>query len=216
MSTDDILRKAVTAELEWEPRVIAAHIGVAADHGVVTLTGRVDSYPQKHAAEQAALRVKGVKAVAEEIEVHLPVEDHRGDGDIAAAAIHRLAWNVTLPRRGIQVQVENGWISLTGQVDRYFQKEAAGEDVRHLMGVKGVSNLIAVKAPAGAANISDDITHALHRSWFFDPNTIGVYADGGKVKLTGSVRTPHDRRIAAATAWSEPGVTEVENDIVVT
>ncbi|MGH7024117.1 MAG: BON domain-containing protein [Caulobacteraceae bacterium] len=215
MTRDDALRRNVIAELEWEPSITAAHIGVTAEDGVVTLSGHVHSYPQKHAAELAALRVKGVQAVAEEIEVQLPVETQRGDDALAAAAIHRLSWDVAVPAGAIQVRVEKGWVTLTGQVDRHHQKEAAGEDVRGLMGVTGLSNLVAVKSMVDTSNITDDITHALHRSWVFDPNAVRVRADGGKVRLTGTVRTPHERRVAAATAWTEPGVTEVENDIVV-
>ncbi|MGA2952971.1 MAG: BON domain-containing protein [Caulobacteraceae bacterium] len=215
MNPNDILRRAVIAELEWEPRVVAADIGVTADGGVVTLTGYVSSYPEKHAAEQAVMRVKGVKAVAEALKVRLPSEAHRTDEDIAAAAVQRLDWNISLPVKRIHVRVEAGWITLTGQVDHHFQKEAAADDVRHLTGVRGVSNLIEVTTLIDTANISDDIAHALHRSWFFDPDTIKVRADGGKVTLTGTVRTPHDRRAAAATAWTEPGVTEVENDLIV-
>jgi len=209
MNPNDILRRAVIAELEWEPRVVAADIGVTADGGVVTLTGYVSSYPEKHAAEQAVMRVKGVKAVAEALKVRLPSEAHRTDEDIAAAAVQRLDWNISLPVKRIHVRVE------AGQVDHHFQKEAAADDVRHLTGVRGVSNLIEVTTLIDTANISDDIAHALHRSWFFDPDTIKVRADGGKVTLTGTVRTPHDRRAAAATAWTEPGVTEVENDLIV-
>lgn len=215
MNPNDILRRAVIAELEWEPRVVAADIGVTADGGVVTLTGYVSSYPEKHAAEQAVMRVKGVKAVAEALKVRLPSEAHRTDEDIAAAAVQRLDWNISLPVKRIHVRVEAGWITLTGQVDHHFQKEAAADDVRHLTGVRGVSNLIEVTTLIDTAKISDDIAHALHRSWFFDPDTIKVRADGGKVTLTGTVRTPHDRRAAAATAWTEPGVTEVENDLIV-
>lgn len=202
MNPNDILRRAVIAELEWEPRVIAANIGVAAHDGVVTLTGHVASFPEKHAAEQATLRVKGVKAVAEELDVELPGERRRNDDDIAAAALHRLAWNVTLPPKGIHVTAENGWITLTGEVDHHFQKEAASDDVRHLMGVRGVSNFITVKSPIDTANISDDIMHALHRSWLFDPDTIKVRADGGKVTLTGTCA----RRTTAASRPPRPGL----------
>jgi osmotically-inducible protein OsmY len=215
MSHDDTLRRAVIEELEWEPSVTAAHIGVAADHGVVTLTGHVLSYPEKYAAERAALRVKGVKAVAEEIEVRLPFDLRRTDEEVATAATHRLDWDVTLPRGAIKVRVEGGWLTLSGEVDKHFQKEAAGVDVRNLMGVKGVTNLISVKKMVDTAGIGDDIIHALHRSWFFDPNTVTVTAEGGKVRLSGTVRTPSERRVAAATAWSEPGVAEVVNDLVV-
>ena len=215
MPHDHKLQKAVLAELHWEPSVTAAHIGVTAEAGVVTLMGHVDTFAQKHAAEMAARRVKGVKAVAEEIEVRLPFDAKRGDDEIAAAALDRLAWDVSVPRDAIQVKVEEGWITLTGQVDWKFQKETAEQDVRRLFGVVGVSNQTTIKPRVDAPDIRDDIVHALHRSWLFDPNTISVSAEGGRVRLTGTVHSVHDRQVAAETAWAAPGATAVENDIAV-
>jgi osmotically-inducible protein OsmY len=215
MSTDSQLQRAVIDELSWEPSVVSAHIGVAAAAGVVTLSGHVMSYAQKHAAEAAARRVKGVNAVAEEIEVHLPFESKRTDEDIAAAAIDRMGWDVSIPRDSVKVQVENGWVTLTGEVDWYYQKDAAAQELRHLAGVTGLSDQITVKPRVDVANISDSITHALHRSWYFDPKTIVVSAIDGRVHLQGSVHLPYDKQLAAATAWSAPGVTGVQNDIVI-
>ena len=215
MSRDSHLQKAVLAALNWEPGVTAAHIGVAAADGIVTLSGHVESYAQKQAAELAASQVKGVKAVVQDIEVHLPSDVQRTDEDIAVAAISHLAWDVRIPRDVVQVEVEKGWITLTGEVDSYFQKDAAAQDVQRLFGTIGVSNRIKIKPKVDVSNISDDIMHALHRSWFFDPKTITVTADGGKVVLTGTVESLHERQVAAATAWSAPGVTDVENDIAV-
>jgi osmotically-inducible protein OsmY len=215
MSEDNQLQKAVLAELNWEPAVTAAHIGVAASDGVVTLTGHVGSFAEKQAAEAAARRVKGVKAVAEEIDVRLPFDMDRSDEAIAAAAIDHLAWDVSVPRDSVTVTVESGWITLTGAVDRQYQREAAEQNVRRLMGVVGVSNQITIKPKVDAQFIGDDIMHALHRSWFFDPKTIAVTAEGGKVKLRGTVTSPHERQVAAATAWAAPGVTAVENDITI-
>ena len=215
MSNDSQLQQAVLAELNWEPSVVAAHIGVAANAGVVTLSGHVNSYAQKHAAETAASRVKGVKAVAEELEVRLSFDSERNDGDIAAAAVERLAWDVSVPRDAVEVKTENGWVTLTGQVAWHFQKVAAEQDIRPLLGVVGVSNQITIKPQVNTANVSDNITHALHRSWLFDPKTITVTAAGGNIRLTGSVTSWHDRQVAAETAWAAPGVTGVENDIAV-
>ncbi len=215
MSQDNALQEAVLAELRWDPSVTAAHIGVAANAGVVTLTGHVESYAEKQAAEMAARQVRGVKAVAEEIEVRLPFGTERSDDEIAAAAVDRLAWDVAIPCDAVKIKVEKGWVTLTGEVDWYFQKEAAEQDVRRLFGVVGVSNQISIKPRVNLSNISDDIMHAMNRSWFFDPKTITVSAHGGKVRLTGTVNSLHDRQVAAATAWAAPGVTEVENDIVV-
>ena len=203
-------------ELGWEPSVDAAHIGVAANAGVVTLTGHVESFPQKIAAERAAARVKGVKAVGEEIEVKLPYEVSRDDDSIASAAVERLAWDLSAPPGAIEIRVEKGWMTLNGEVDWYFQKEAAGQAVRTLIGVVGVSNLIEIKPTVNADDVSQNITRALHRSWFYDPNSIVVSAQGGKIKLTGQVTTWNARDLAGTTAWSAPGATFVENDISVT
>ncbi|WP_216850892.1 BON domain-containing protein [Acidisphaera sp. L21] len=215
MSADRQLQQAVTAELGWEPSVVAAHIGVAANAGVVTLTGHVASFSEKYAAEMAAHRVKGVKAVAEEIEVRLPFETMRTDEEIAGAAIDRLGWDVTIPKDAVKVQVEHGWVTLTGQVDSYYQKDNARIEIRHLFGVKGLSDQISIKPRVDVADLCDEITHALHRSWYFDPKTINVTANGGRIHLTGSVGLLRDKQMAAATAWSAPGVTSVQNDIAV-
>jgi osmotically-inducible protein OsmY len=213
MTPDSQLQKAVLDELSWEPSITAAHIGVAATAGVVTRSGHVRNYAEKHAAETAARRVKGVTAIAQEIEVRLPFDMKRTDEEIAAAAVDRLAWDVSVPQQCAKVQVENGWITLTGQMDWNYQKNAAEQNLRRLFGVVGVSNQITIKPKVNAFNISDDITHALHRSWFFDPRTVTVSAQGGNVRLTGSVHSPHDRQVAAMTAWAAPGVTGVQNDI---
>jgi osmotically-inducible protein OsmY len=215
MSQDSQLQQDVLAEIKWEPSVTAGHIGVTANHGVITLSGHVDSYAQKHAAETAARRVKGVTGVAEEIEVRLPFDTERNDDDIAAAAIDRLAWNVSVPKDSIVVKVENGWVTLTGQVDWWFQKEAVEQDIRPLLGVIGVSNQTTIKPRIDTAMLCDNITNALHRSWFANPDNIQVRADGSKIILTGTVPSPYDRQIAAQTAWSASGVTHVENDLAV-
>jgi osmotically-inducible protein OsmY len=215
MTSDNQLQQAVLAELKWEPSVTAAHIGVAANAGVVTLTGHVGSFAEKLAAENAARRVKDVKGLAEEIEVRLPFAAKKTDEEIAAAALNRLAWDVSVPADAVKVKVEKGRIALTGQVEWQFQKRAAEEDVRSLYGVVGASNQITIKPRVNASNISDDIMHALHRSWFFDPKTINVSAEGGKVRLSGTVRSWHERQVAGSTAWAAPGVTDVVNDIVI-
>ena len=215
MSQDSKLQQAVLAELEWEPSVNPAHIGVTANAGVVTLTGHVEDYTQKHAAEAAAGRVKGVKAVAEELEVKLPFDVRRDDEAIAAAAVDRLGWDVSVPRDAVKVRVEHGWVTLSGEVDWWFQGQAAEQAVKHLMGVVGVSNATAIKPSVDTATLSDDITHALHRSWFFDPKTVQVTAERGQVRLTGTVHSQHDRQLAAETAWAAQGATGVQNLITV-
>lgn len=215
MINDSQLQQAVQDELKWEPRVTAAHIGVTAHAGVVTLTGHVETYPEKQAAERAATRVKGVKGVAEELEVRLPFETKRSDEAIAAAAIERLSWDVSVPKDSLQVKVEKGWVTLSGQVDHYFQKHAPEQDIRPLIGVIGVSNQITIKAQPHADAITNNIMHALHRSWLFDPNTIQVSGTDGRVKLSGTAASAHDKAVAASTAWMALGVTSVENILAI-
>jgi osmotically-inducible protein OsmY len=211
MSNDENLKRAVLEELKWEPSVDPAHIGVTAADGIVTLSGHVQSFAEKHAAEAAVRRVKGVKAVAEEIEVRLAFESQREDDQIAAAAADRLTWDVSVPAT-VKVTVAKGWVTIDGQVEWYYQKEAANRAVRNLFGVIGVNDLVTIKPAVNTSEISDSIMHALHRSWFFDP-AIAVSAEGGAVRLSGSVRSPHDRRVAGMTAWAAHGATSVENNI---
>jgi osmotically-inducible protein OsmY len=215
MTADHKLKTDVLAELAWEPSVSEDHIGVTAKNGVVTLTGHVETYWQKHAAESAAGRVQGVKALAEEIEIRLPVHFKRSDDEIAAAALSRLSWDSAVPKDAVKVKVEKGYVTLTGQVDWHYQLESAAAMIRSLGGVIGVSNQLSIKARPNTETISDDIMHALHRSWLFDENTVSVSAIGGKVHLTGTVDSWADRQTAASTAWAARGTTSVENDILV-
>lgn len=214
MSNDRMLQEAVMAELTWEPSVTAAHIGVTAAHGVITLTGTVPHYLEKRAVERAALRVKGVRAVAEELKVELPGAMQRDDADIARAAVDRLSWETAVPGDAIQIKVEQGWVTLTGEVDWHYQREAAQRMIYGLTGVVGVSNLTTIKPRVNTENLGHDISAALHRSWF-DPTTIHVSAEGGTIKLTGTVETPADRWKAGSTAWAARGATKVENNLIV-
>jgi len=213
MTHDARLKLAVLSELEWEPSVTAAHIGVTATAGIITLNGHVGSFAEKSAAEAAAWRVDGVQAVVEELQVQLPFEDTRGDADIAAAAIDRLAWDVSIPRDTIKIAIEKGWVTLTGQVEWFYQKTAAKSDVSRLIGVVGVTNKITIKPNMDATKIAENIRHALHRSYLNDPNKIKVTAEAGRVHLSGVVKTWRERELATETAWSGPGVTTVDNDI---
>lgn len=212
MTVDKTLQTNVLAELGWEPSVTAAHIGVTAKDGIVTLTGHVQNYMEKHAAEKAAGRVKGVRAVAEEIEVRLPRHAKRNDDEIAVAVVQRLDWNVSVPDEAVKVRVEKGWVTLTGQVEWQYQKAAAEHDIRGMLGVVGIANDVTIKAGPNASDISADITDALHRRWY-DPKTIEVSASGGVVHLSGTVHTWYDRQMAGWTAWGAPGATTVDNDI---
>jgi osmotically-inducible protein OsmY len=215
MPKDRELQRAVLAELGWDPSVTASRLGVGADDGVVTLTGKVESYAQKHAAELAARRVKGVLAIAQEIQVEIPFEHQRGDREIAAAILERLVWDASIPKDAVHVMVEKGWVTLSGQVDRHYQSKAAEQDVRPLLGVTGLSNMIAIKPHLDTAAIGNDIALALQRSWVPDPDAILVTAVDGRVKLTGNVHSWHARQVAAETAWGARGTVDVENLLAV-
>ncbi len=215
MQDDRALRAAVMAELDWEPSLDAAHIGVAANAGVVTLSGFVSSYAEKAAAERAARRVRGVRALAEEIEVRLPQFQKHGDDEIAERTLRILAWDVEVPDQNIQVKVEHGVVTLSGEVDRWFQREAAAADVRRLGGVRGVVNLLVVKParpPAPDTNlVKEKIEAALRRSAELEAEGVDVEVQGGQVTLRGAVRTWAERMVAESAAWAAPGVTQVEN-----
>ena len=207
-------------ELGWEPSIDAACIDVTARAGVVTLSGYARSFAQKVAAARATARLRGVKAVVEQIEVRLSPELERGDEKIVEAAIERLAWDSSVPPDTIEIRVEKGWVTLNGEVDWQFKKEAAEQAVRTLIGVVGISNLIEIKPTVNADDVSQNITRALLRSSllrssFYDPNTIKVTPQDGKIKLSGHVTTWNARELAGAAAWSAPGATFVENDISV-
>ena len=215
MVAETHLKEAVMAALRFEPDVATAPINVTVDDDVVTLTGHVPTYAQKHAAETVVRAVRGVQSVVDEIEVRLPEASRRTDGEIALAAKHRLAWNVALGREKIAVDVAKGWVTLTGDVDWHYQREAAKDDVRRLVGVVGVSNMISIRPVVDAAGMEESIMQALQRLWYFDANAVHVTARGGVVRLCGEVRTPHARQLAASMAWAARGVTDVENDIVI-
>ena len=209
MSSDLQLRQDVVDELEFEPSVNAAHIGVTANHGVVTLTGFVTSYAEKTMAERAVRRVKGVKAIAEEIEVRLPSDLKRADDEVAARAIDILKWQVGVPAERIKVKVEKGVVTLTGDVDWQFQKTEADHVVHKLSGVAGVLNQIRVASPVHAIDVKEKIEKALQRSAELEASRITVETEGGRVILKGRVHAWYERDIAERAAWSAPGVTEV-------
>ncbi|WP_244624585.1 BON domain-containing protein [Sphingomonas sp. So64.6b] len=199
------------AELNWDPRVPAGHIGVVADSGIITLTGHVENYADKCAAEAAARRVKGVRGVAEEIEVRLNHLGKRTDDEIATAIVNRLSCDVAIPHDRIKPTVERGWVTLTGEVHWRFEKDAAEQVVERLFGVVGISNDLAIKPRVDVEIIEDEIRHALHRSWLVAPEHVSVSAEGGTVRLAGKVSSSRDRRTAEAIAWASPGAAAVIN-----
>jgi osmotically-inducible protein OsmY len=209
------LRQDVLDELEFEPSLNAAHIGVAANKGVVTLSGFVTSYAEKAAAERATRRVKGVKAIAEEIEVRLPSDTKRADDEIAARAVDILKWQVGLPADRIKVKVEKGVVTLTGEVDWQFQKSDAEYAVHKLTGVAHVANQIRVASAVHASEVREKIQKALQRSADVEASRITVQTEGGRVVLSGKVRAWYERDIAERAAWSAPGVTEVQDHLTI-
>jgi osmotically-inducible protein OsmY len=213
--TDAEIRKNVEAELSFEPSINASEIGIAVKDGIVTLTGRVDSYWEKIAAEEAAARVAGVKAVANELEIRLPFSSERTDEDIARAAVNRLEWTITVPKDRIKLKVSKGWVTLEGEVDWQFQKNAAAEAVRNLVGIKGVINHIVVKERPSTAEVKAKIEEALKRSAEVDASHITVETEGDKVILKGTVRSWFEREEAERAAWRAPGVRKVDNRIIV-
>lgn len=214
MKTDIELREDVEQELLWEPSISATEIGVIVDAGTVTLTGSVDTFPKKWGAEKAALRVSGVRAVANQIEVKLTPSSRRADEEIARAASGALEWNVVLPN-GLQAVVEDGWVTLKGKVNWKYQKRAAEDTVRGLTGVKGVTNNIMVKPHVAPSIVKAKIEAAITRNAFLDAKGIQVKEDDGKVTLEGTVYSWLEKEQAEEAAWSAPGVTEVDNKLVV-
>lgn len=215
MKSDSQLQKDVMAELEWEPQVDHANIGVAAKDGVVTLSGYVGSYASKLAAEKAARRVKGVRGLAEEIEVRFANDAKTSDAEIAKRIADMFDWSVSIPKNKINVKVEHGWVTLSGDVGYNFQREAARDVASRISGVKGVSNLIEVKKAPSAYDVRQRIIDAFKRSADLDASTITVVADGDTVKLSGKVHSGYERRIAERAAWAAPGVNRLEDNIMI-
>jgi osmotically-inducible protein OsmY len=213
MKTDNILRRDVERELEWEPSVDERRIGVSVVDGVVTLTGEVESYGQKWKAERAVERVAGVRGIANELEVHSVVA--RTDSDIARAAADALKWNVMVPSDRVKVKVDDGWVRLTGEVNWDYQRRAAERAVRDLPGVRGISNLISVKPRIEPKDVKERIEETFKREAVLDANKIKVEVSGGEVTLRGTVRSWVERHEAEKAAWAAPGVTAVRNYITV-
>jgi osmotically-inducible protein OsmY len=210
---DLTLREDILDELEFDPSIDAAHIGVAVDNGIVTLSGHVSSYWEKTTAENVVRHVKGVKGIAEEIEVRLTGHKGTADDEIAKRAVNAITWNVSIPRDKVQVKVQDGWLTLSGKVEWQYQKNAAAEAVRGLAGVVGVTNQIEITPRASGADIKKRIEDALKRAAATEAQAIRVNVAEGRVTLEGKVKDWSDRQAAERAAWSSPGVTTVDDRI---
>lgn len=215
MKTDSQLQEDVMAELEWEPSLDHAHIGVAANDGVVALSGFVRSYAEKLAVEKATRRVAGVRAIAEEIEVRHDADSKTSDPEIARRILDIFAWDALIPEDAIDVKVEHGVVTLTGTAIWHYQRDAAKNAASKIGGVKGVSDLIEVRNVPVARDVRETILAALKRAASLDAASIIVIAEGGTVRLGGKVHAWHERQVAERAAWAAPGVTEVIDNIVV-
>lgn len=213
--TDTEIQRDVVSELKWDPSLRDDDIAVAVRDGVVTLAGFVDSYLDKWRAERVASRVRGVKALANDLDVRLPSRSQRTDPEIARAAADAFKWNISVPEGRIKARVENGWVTLDGDVDFYYQREAAERAVRYLTGVKGVSNLITVKAQPAPSDVKQRIKEALQRGAQFDADRITVEIEGHKAILRGTVRSYSEMRDAERAARNAPGITEVDNRLTI-
>lgn len=211
--SDATLRQSVLDELEFDPAVNATNIGVAVENGVVSLTGHVNSYAEKSAAEHIVQRVRGVRGVAQEIEVRYPSEKKDKDDEIAQRAARIIDWDSTVPPGSVKVKVEKGWVTLSGEVEWQFQRVAAETAVRKLSGVIGVANLITVRPRVDAVNVKHRIEDALKRNAELEAGGIRVAVTGGTVKLEGKVRALHERGVAEQAAWAAPGVVPVEDQL---
>jgi osmotically-inducible protein OsmY len=211
---DKLLQQDVIDELDFEPSIDSANIGVAAEKGVITLSGHVSNYAQKVAAERAVWRVKGVKAIAQEIHVRFDNDKKSNDDEIAQRALDILAWSSPLPRDAVHVKVQGGWVTLTGEVSWNYQREAAEASIRRLSGVFGVTNTIALTPAAQPADIEERIRNALKRQAEVEASRIRVSVlDGGRVSIEGDVDNWEERRAVERAAWSAPGVRMVEDHL---
>jgi osmotically-inducible protein OsmY len=207
------LKNAIEDELEWEPSIDAEHIGVSVDDGIVTLTGHVKTYNEKLIAETATKRVKGVRAIAQEIVVRYPDDKKTADDQIAKHVLDVIAWDSTIPKGKIAVKMQSGVVTLSGEVDWFYQRDDAESAVRKLTGVKGIINSTTIKSRPNVSDIKQRIETALKRNAELEADSIRVSVLNGHVTLNGKVKAWYERDLAERTAWSAPGVTTVEDKI---
>ena len=215
MKTDSDVRHDVEEELDWDPRFDARDVGVAVKVGVVTLSGHVSSYAERWAAQDATQSVAGVKAVANEIQVKLPSDSERSDTEVAEAALTALQLNQTVPVADIRLAVHDGWVTLSGLVSSWYQKQAAEATVRHLLGVRGIADDIAIKTPVTTVDVKSRIESAFRRHAQLDADKISVQVSGGSVTLEGEVRSWLEREDAENAVWAAAGVTSVQDHLKV-
>jgi osmotically-inducible protein OsmY len=214
---DKELQQNIIDELDFEPSVDSAHIGVAVENGVVTVTGHVSSYAEKTAVERATRRVKGVRAIAQEIEVRYPSDKKTGDDEIAKRAVSILQWDAVVPQGAIDVTVQKGWVTLAGEVNWQYQRKAAEDAIMKLSGVNGVINNIALKPAVHISDVQKQIEDALSRHAKFEAHAIRVSVrDGNKVSLEGKVESWDERDAVEDAAWSVPGVQSVDDRLTIT
>ncbi len=213
MKTDADLKRDVVAELAWDPAVKSTAIGVAVKDGVVTLTGHIETFAEKHAAMRAVQRVAGVKATALELDVTLSPDHRRSDTDIAASIEHALKWNTVVPAERVRLTVDHGWVTLQGEVEWDYQRRSIEKAIRPLAGVVGISNEMLLRARPQMADLSRRIQDALTRQAIREAKHITVAIDGTTVKLTGTVNSWQERVAAQGVAWSAPGVRAVINEL---
>jgi len=212
---DSSLRQDILDELEFEPSIDANDIGVAVEDGVVTLSGHVPNYSQKQATERVVARVKGVRGIAEEIEVRYPGGSGVADDEIAKRVLNTLKWGTLLPDERVQVTVQKGWVTLTGKLDWNYQKVGAAHAIRDLKGVTGVTNKIELKPQVTSGDVRKRIQDALKRSAEVEAQDIKIDVAADKVTLKGHVKTWNERWLVEDTAWATPGVTHVSDQLIV-